>query len=80
MARRRGLSQQERAAYARQAVDRVARADDAEAEARRVMDEAPDDGVRQAIVETSAGAPDNVTGALVNVALQRGSVLLAFTA
>ncbi|MCK4283745.1 MAG: HEAT repeat domain-containing protein, partial [Candidatus Brocadiae bacterium] len=77
MARRRGLSQQERAAYARQAVDRVARADDAEAEARRVLDEAPDDGVRQAIVETSAGAPDNVTGALVNAALESGSVLLA---
>jgi len=77
MARRRPLSQQQAAAYARRAVDQIAAADDVDAAARSALSEAADGGLRRAIVETSAGAPDRVTAALVGAALQEGTPQLA---
>ncbi len=77
MARPRRLSAEQVAAYARRAVDQVAKADDVDAAARSALAAAPDPGLRRAIVETSAGSPERVKAALVGAALQEGSPELA---
>jgi len=77
MARRTRLSSSQVAAFARQAVDKVEEAEDTQAAAEGVLEDAPDAGLRQAIVEMSAAAADHVTAAVVRAALGRGEPYLA---
>jgi len=61
-----------------QVVDRVSEvAGDKLHAAEAALEEAPNDAVRQAMVETAAGAPDEVTAAFVRAAVCRGSTELA---
>ncbi|MCK4375504.1 MAG: HEAT repeat domain-containing protein, partial [Candidatus Brocadiae bacterium] len=80
MARRSALNQPQIMVLARQAVNEVEAADDMGAAARRVLADAPERQVRQAIVEISVAAPDRVTGALVGAALRSGDEQLVRTA
>jgi HEAT repeat protein len=74
------LSELEIAAYARRAVDEVARAPDPDAAADRVLKEAPDARVRQAIVEMSVGGADRLVAAVVGAAVRGGEEEVSRTA
>ncbi len=72
MARRRELSEEQLRSVARQALDKIAGADDPDAAAAQAFRQAPSSRVRQAVVGASTGAADDVTRAILRAALNSG--------
>jgi len=73
------VSQQKAQRYAHQVLDQVSRLAPAELQeaAARALADAPDDGVRQAVLETSVLAPDEVTAAFVMAGVRSGGRRIA---
>jgi HEAT repeat protein len=72
-------SELEVAAFARKAVEQVARSEDPAAAAVRVLEAAPDPRFQRGVLETAAVSAGRASTALVRAALQSGDPLLART-
>lgn len=80
MARCRSMSGRRLVAVARQAIGRIARADDPVAAAEQVLGAIESREVRLAVVQMAAAAEDKVTGAVISAALRGDDSELARTA
>lgn len=73
MAARRQDTEQQRAAFAREAIQRVSAADDPDEAATAVLSQAPDTQHARAVLELAASAAGRARGALVRAAVSSGS-------
>ncbi len=80
MARRKQADQQQIRALAREALDRVEDAEDAQAEAERVFREVSDPRVRRAVAAGAPGEPGEVARAVLAAAIRSGQEEVARTA